>query len=286
MAPLCDYLIDVCKVDGLYACGGTGEMRSLDIAARKVMCEATCKAVAGRVPVVVCVGETEDTAEAVDLSEHAKSVGADGLSSTVPKWAVADPDNLLENTVALYTVLGQLGLPLYAYWLAQTKGEWSSQDYLDAMKDVPNFAGLKFTDYEFNTFNNLMSRSGYSLNVVSGPDEMMLAGKIMGAHGAIGTTYNVMPKMNVACSNLFLAGDLNGATDLMHKQNRVIEILTGAAQECTHSGTKTIAACKTVMRELQGLPAGFVHPRTSEELTAGETAAMFAAIKGLGFTPE
>jgi dihydrodipicolinate synthase/N-acetylneuraminate lyase len=47
---------------------------------------------------------------------------------------------------------------------------------------------------EFNTFNNLMSRSGYTLNVVSGPDEMMLAGKAMGAHGAIGTTYNVMPK--------------------------------------------------------------------------------------------
>ena len=47
------------------------------------------------------------------------------------------------------------------------------------MADVPNFAGLKFTDYTFNIFQNLMSRSGYSLNVVSGPDEMMLAGKAM-----------------------------------------------------------------------------------------------------------
>ena len=214
--PLCNYLIDECGVHGLYACGGTGEMRSLDPEARKTMCAATCEAVAGRVPVVVCVGETVDTAEAVDLAEHAKSVGADGLSSTVPVWAVDDPD-LLSLTVDLYTALGEVGLPLYAYWIADTKGDWSSQDYLDAMADVPNFAGLKFTDYTFNTFQNLMSRSGYSLNVVSGPDEMMLAGKAAGAHGAIGTTYNVMPKMNVAINDLFLAGDMAGATDLMFK---------------------------------------------------------------------
>ena len=50
------------------------------------MCEATCLAVAGRVPVVVCVGETETIAEAVMLAEHAKGCGADGLSSTVPKF--------------------------------------------------------------------------------------------------------------------------------------------------------------------------------------------------------
>jgi hypothetical protein len=38
--------------------------------------------------------------------------------------------------------------------------------------------------------------------------------------------------MNVACHNAYMAGDMNGATDLMHKQNRVIEILTGKAAEC------------------------------------------------------
>ena len=111
--PLCDYLIDECGVHGLYACGGTGEMRSLTAEARKTMCAATCEAVAGRVPVVVCVGETVDTAEAVDLAAHAKSVGADGLSSTVPVWALDDP-NLLQLTVDLYTALGGVGLPLYA----------------------------------------------------------------------------------------------------------------------------------------------------------------------------
>ena len=284
--PLCDYFINECGVDGLYVCGGTGEMRSLDSSARKTMCAETCRAVAGRVPIVVCVGETNNIAEAVDLSEHAKSVGADGLSSTVPKFALDDPANLLEKTVELYAAIGGVGLPLYAYWIAATRGDWGTQEYLDAMASVPNFAGLKFTDYEFNGFQNIMSRSGFSLNVVSGPDEMMVAGKAMGAHGAIGTTYNVMPKMNVACHKLFVAGDLVGATDMQFKQNRVIKILTGKAVECRRDPAKTLAACKMVMRVLQGLPAGYVHPNTSAELTADESAELFAAIEKLGFVPE
>eukprot|EP01050_Picozoa_sp_SAG11_P031801 SAG11_NODE_10038_length_861_cov_1.448819_1_plen_125_part_00 len=124
------------------------------------------------------------------------------------------------------------------------------------------------------------------MNIVSGPDEMMLAGKIMGAHGAIGTTYNLMPKMNVAMSDLYFAGDIVAAQDLMQKCNRVIEILTGGAAECPRDRGKTLAAMKFLMRELQGLPAGYVHPNTSEELTPKEETEILAAIDALGFMPE
>ena len=114
----------------------------------------------------------------------------------------------------------------------------------------------------------------------------MLAGKVMGAHGAIGTTYNLMPKMNVEMSNLYLSGDIVAAQDLMSKCNRVIEILTGGAAECPRDKSKTLSAMKFLMRELQGLPAGFVHPNTSEELSAKEENEILAAIDALGFVPE
>ena len=74
-----------------------GEMRSIGLKERKDMCEATCLAVAGRVPVIVCVGETDNIEDAVELAEHAKGCGADGLSSTVPKFDAGS----LEATVAL-----------------------------------------------------------------------------------------------------------------------------------------------------------------------------------------
>jgi dihydrodipicolinate synthase/N-acetylneuraminate lyase len=55
--------------------------------------------------------------------------------------------------------------------------------------------GLKFTDTNFYTFQQLHYQSkaivGFKLNCVTGPDEMALAGLIMGSDGAIGSTYNI-----------------------------------------------------------------------------------------------
>ena len=39
------------------------------------MCAAALKAIAGRVPAVVCIGETDSIADGVMLAEHAKEHG-------------------------------------------------------------------------------------------------------------------------------------------------------------------------------------------------------------------
>ena len=44
--------------------------------------------------------------------------------------------------------------------ISASDARWGPQEYLDAMAPVPNFAGLKFTDFSFHTFQNLLSRSG------------------------------------------------------------------------------------------------------------------------------
>eukprot|EP01052_Picozoa_sp_SAG31_P042700 SAG31_NODE_6863_length_1867_cov_1.623869_2_plen_80_part_00 len=50
--------------------------------------------------------------------------------------------------------------------------------------------GFKFTDYSFYLYSLLVSRSEHKLNTVTGPDEMNVAGKAMGSHGAIGATFD------------------------------------------------------------------------------------------------
>jgi dihydrodipicolinate synthase/N-acetylneuraminate lyase len=95
-----------------------------------------------------------------------------------------------------------------------------------------------------------MTRSEYKLNMITGPDEMNVAGKAMGSHGAIGATYNLMCKSFVKMHAAFCEGDLDTATMLQHRCNRVIEALIEA------SGGKLLAAMKYLMRERLGLPAG------------------------------
>lgn len=66
------------------------------------------------------------------------------------------------------------------------------------MQDVPNFAGFKFTDKNFYKFQQLMAfGEPLGVNGVTGPDEMMVAGFIMGSDGCIGSTYNIYPKLAI-----------------------------------------------------------------------------------------
>ena len=70
---------------------------------------------------------------------------------------------------------------------------------------MPNFAGVKFTDHNLYLFGQLIDRSGGELNAISGPDEMALPAMVMGADAAIGSTYNIMPKIYLRMRSAFEA---------------------------------------------------------------------------------
>src|SRR6516162_1539044 len=63
-------------VHGVVACGSTGEFSTLSSSERRLVVEIVVDQVAGRVPVIAQTGATS-TAEAVRLSRHAQSAGAD-----------------------------------------------------------------------------------------------------------------------------------------------------------------------------------------------------------------
>ncbi len=63
------------------------------------------------------------------------------------------------------------------------------------------------------------------INVINGPDEMLICGLSMGADAGIGSTYNLMCAEYVALRNAFLRGDLDEARRIQYKVNKVTEIL-------------------------------------------------------------
>lgn len=53
----------------------------------------------------------------------------------------------------------------------------------------------------------------------TGADEAFLAGQAVGAHGAIGTTYNYYADQYILARKLFLQGKNKEALDVIHKLN-------------------------------------------------------------------
>lgn len=208
--------------NGFFICGGTGEGRTMSVAERRDMCEAATRSVARQVPVIFHVGGTT-TEDAVALSRMAASLGADAVASVAP----VDQPNNLDAAVRHYAAIGAAGdLPFYVYWLAKDADQGVTPvRFLEAMKQVPNFAGVKFTDPNFFLFQQLIDLSKGQINAITGPDEMCVAGMAMGSDGAIGTTYNIMPKLFIKMRRDFYAGRVREATEAQVNANKVIALL-------------------------------------------------------------
>ncbi|EGD72533.1 hypothetical protein PTSG_00556 [Salpingoeca rosetta] len=266
-------------VHGFYLCGSTGEGLQSSVQERKTMVETVMAAMeecGKKIPVIVMVGAA-DVADAIVLAKHAQDVGADAVSSVVP----VDKPNDLGAAVEYWTQIGQAtSLPLYVYWIAKTADRTATAaSFLKAMAAVPNFAGIKFTDTNFFMFEQLVTKSQGNLNAVTGPDEMMGAGLFMGSDGAIGSTYNIHPKLAVRLYTAFRQGNLQEAMEMQREMNKTIAVLLEHCR-CSEKGTNIIAGIKCIYRRKYGLHVGTAKPTSALLLSEEQELALMQALEG------
>lgn len=261
VCPLISILLDA-GVSGFFVCGGTGEGGAMSEGERRLMVEATVSVVAGAVPIILQVGAST-TEMAVHLAQHAAKLGVNAIASVAP----IDRPNDLTAAVEHYAAIGAAThLPFYVYWLAHTADRAvTAEQYLEAMGAVPNFAGIKFTDTNFYLFQRLVALAGDRLNLISGPDEMCLSGMVSGADAAIGSTYNVMPKLFIKMRLAFEGGDIRSAMEYQSQANRVISVFMRLG---------VMGSIKALLTE-RGLPVGPPRPphHKLDETTVGELCA-------------
>lgn len=259
-------------ITGFYVCGGTGEGILLTEEERRQMAETVVDQVKGRMPVIVHIGAIT-TAEAARLAAHAKAAGADGISSVPPFYFNVGFQGIKGHYAA---IAAASDLPMYIYNVPGATGvNVTPAMFKEMCEEIPSIAGMKFTSYNFFEMRQIIDLEirGKKLNIVSGPDEMMVAAQAMGAHGAIGTFYNMMPKLFVDAYDAFHVGEVNKATDLQALANRVI-----GAYFATAGG---ISAIKAMMKMI-GFDCG-AGRRPNPPLSGEKTEQLKAALDDLGF---
>ena len=101
-------------VNGLYITGSTGIFQTMTAEERKKSTEIVIDQVAGRIPVIVHIGDI-GTAKSVDFARHAESVGADAISSVPPFYGSYSAD-------AVYNyykdIAESVSIPMVAYNVA------------------------------------------------------------------------------------------------------------------------------------------------------------------------
>ena len=195
-------------VHGVVACGSTGEFSAMTVDERRLVVETVVDQAGRRVPVVAQTGAVS-TAEAIQLSRHAQSVGADVIMTVAPYYEALSLD---ETLTYLRTVAGSVDIPVMLYNLPDATGVDLHPDTVGALaREVENILYIKNTSVDMAQAAALIHNYGDVISTFVGWDSLLLSALAEGAAGVMAGTANVVPAELVAVYDAVSAGDLEGA---------------------------------------------------------------------------
>lgn len=202
-------------VHGLFLLGTTGEGPSLSSKLKYAMVEASCRQVAGRVPVLVGITDTS-FAESVRLAEHAAECGADAVVLAPPYYFPAGQPELLEYFGHLAP---KLPLPLFLYNMPSMTKVNIEVDTLRKAAEIDGIVGFKDSGGNMIKFHEYITamRDKPDFSLLMGPEELLGEAVLFGGHGGVAGGANIFPELFVNMYEAASAGDLEQVQKLQKK---------------------------------------------------------------------
>lgn len=167
-------------VDGLLACGTTGEGVLLEPEERRRLVELIVGARPEGFLIAVHAG-AQTTAETVALAGHAQQSGADAVAVIAPPYFPLDDDELFRHLVGAASAADPL--PFYVYEFAGRSGYRIPVPVVERLRTAaPNVVGMKVSD---SPLDAVLPYLLPGLDVFVGSEPLVLEGLEAGAIGAV-----------------------------------------------------------------------------------------------------
>ena len=170
-------------------CGTTGESATLSIEEHNRVIEIAVKAVNKRVPVIAGTGGNS-TSEAIELTKHAKKIGADATLQVTPYYNKPTQEGLYEHFKAiaksaplpqvLYNVPGRTSVNM----LPQTVARLAELSEVVAIKEASGSLGQ---------MAEILQLAGEKITLLSGDDNVTLPVLAIGGKGVVSVVANIVP---------------------------------------------------------------------------------------------
>jgi 4-hydroxy-tetrahydrodipicolinate synthase len=177
-------------VDQLVPCGSTGESATLSHFEHGKVIQIVVSAARGRVGVLAGTG-SNNTREAIELTQHAKAVGADGALLISPYYNKPTQQGIYEHYRA---IAEQTRFPLVTYNIPGRTGSNIAPSTLARLADVPHIVGVKEACGNISQIAEVVALCQEDFAVLSGDDALTLPILAIGGKGAISTASNVAPE--------------------------------------------------------------------------------------------
>ncbi len=239
-------------IDGLVPVGTTGESPTLSHEEHRAVIE-TVVAAAGdarrKVPVIPGTGSNA-TSEALDLTAHARQVGADASLQVVPYYNKPTQEGLYRHFM---TLADRVDLPLILYNIPGRCGVALTPATVARLARHPNIIGIKEATGSLDVASEIAATCPRHFIILSGDDSLTLPIMSVGGRGVISVLSNLIPRQVAALTHAALDGDWTKARKLhlnllplfrgMFVETNPIPIKTAMALAGRDSGEMRLPLC-------------------------------------------
>jgi 4-hydroxy-tetrahydrodipicolinate synthase len=195
---------------GLVPVGTTGESPTLSHEEHKRVIELCVEAAKKRVHVIAGAG-SNSTDEAIDLTRHAKKVGADATLHSTGYYNKPTQEGLYRHFKAISEAVD---LPIIIYNVPVRTIVDIKVETMARCAQLKNVVGVKDATANVARVTQQRLACGEKFVQLSGEDATVLGFMAHGGHGCISVTSNVAPRLCAEFQNACLKGDYKTAQRL------------------------------------------------------------------------
>lgn len=234
-------------VKGIVPCGTTGESATLSHTEHERVIDIAVDEVGGRVPVIAGTG-SNSTDEAIRLTSHAKSAGADAALLITPYYNKPTPKGLYDHYAA---VAAACDIPQILYNVPGRTGVNMDVETVIALSKIDVIMGIKEASGDLVKCTQIARDTRDEFCLLSGEDALNLPILCVGGTGAISVTANVMPEKVAAMIDAWLSGDVSSAVKIHYE---LLEINQAMFYETNPIPVKTALSMMGKIKEEFKLP--------------------------------
>ena len=180
-------------VDGVLACGTTGEGVLLDLDERRAITEAFVASAPAGFAVAVHAG-AQTSHDTIALAAHAQASGAQAVAVIAPPYFPLDDEELARHLVGAANAADPL--PFYVYEFAGRSGYAIPPQVVTRVRhEAPNVVGMKVSDSPFSAVEPYLD---LGLDVFIGSEPLLLDGVAAGAVGCVSGLAAAFPEITAS----------------------------------------------------------------------------------------
>ena len=194
--------------------GTTGESPTVNVEEHREIIRVSVEQAKGRVPIMAGCG-ANSTAEAIELAQFAKSVGADCQLQVVPYYNKPTQEGMYQHFKAIAEAVPDL--PIILYNVPGRSVADMQHDTVLRLAQVPGIVGIKEATGNIERAQWLIRDLPKEFAVYSGDDPTAVALMLCGGKGNVSVTANVAPRLMHELCVAAIAGHVQKAMDIQFK---------------------------------------------------------------------